>query len=260
MQRRHCWLILAVLFVVWLGLSLFLFLDGALAHAQSHKSLALWKSLLAFWALLVIPATALFFYRLKHGLILLASLILLVPLAGAAGGWPPLAFALRNHHSALSDWLIEQRITLDDHDAHGGNPLIYTAMQGNTRQMRLLFEQGAGKQKNILAEALQAACLYGHVEAITLLLQHGADINGFFASGKTPLMLAAENGQLAIVDFLLQKGAQVDHKNSKGQTAIDLAEAKAGQDNPAVREAFRHIAERLRQAATEQQRGFQRGH
>ena len=42
---------------------------------------------------------------------------------------------------------------------------------------------------------LHAAAFTDHVECLQLLLSHNAQVNSVDASGKTPLMMAAENGQ-----------------------------------------------------------------
>lgn len=42
---------------------------------------------------------------------------------------------------------------------------------------------------------LHAAAFTDHVECLQLLLSHNAQVNSVDAAGKTPLMMAAENGQ-----------------------------------------------------------------
>lgn len=42
---------------------------------------------------------------------------------------------------------------------------------------------------------LHAAAFTDHVECLQLLLSHNAQVNCVDAAGKTPLMMAAENGQ-----------------------------------------------------------------
>lgn len=42
---------------------------------------------------------------------------------------------------------------------------------------------------------LHAAAFTDHVECLQLLLSHNAHVNSVDSSGKTPLMMAAENGQ-----------------------------------------------------------------
>jgi len=43
------------------------------------------------------------------------------------------------------------------------------------------------------------------IEAIELLIEHGADIDAQNADGRTPLMLASQSGDEDLVDFLLGK-------------------------------------------------------
>lgn len=46
-----------------------------------------------------------------------------------------------------------------------------------------------------LRTPLHAAAYTDHVECLQLLLGHNAQVNAIDALGKTPLMMAAENGQ-----------------------------------------------------------------
>lgn len=47
----------------------------------------------------------------------------------------------------------------------------------------------------LLRTPLHAAAYTDHVECLQLLLGHNAQVNAIDALGKTPLMMAAENGQ-----------------------------------------------------------------
>src|SRR5262249_51347846 len=61
---------------------------------------------------------------------------------------------------------------------------------------------------------------------ITLLLDHGADINVRNMKGKTPLRLAVESGNSELVHLFLRRRAQVDDKAKDGQTALMVARAQ----------------------------------
>jgi len=56
--------------------------------------------------------------------------------------------------------------------------------------------------------------------AVTLLLEHGADINETTTAGSTPLHKAAMVGNAALVRLLLARGAKVNPRNSGGQTPL----------------------------------------
>ena len=65
-------------------------------------------------------------------------------------------------------------------------------------------------------------CAYGHLECAKALLGAGADINKQDNSGRTPLMLAANNGKIEVVRELLKRGAKKELKNNDGETAYDM--------------------------------------
>ena len=49
----------------------------------------------------------------------------------------------------------------------------------------------------------------GHIEAVRLLLEHGADAKKANYYGMTPLMSAAQKGHLQIIQLLLKNGASL---------------------------------------------------
>lgn len=63
-----------------------------------------------------------------------------------------------------------------------------------------------------------------------LLLASGADVNGTSNARTTPLMAAASVGRVSIVERLLKQGADPAVKNSKEQTALDLARKREHND------------------------------
>jgi ankyrin repeat protein len=66
------------------------------------------------------------------------------------------------------------------------------------------------------------------IEAITVCLEAGVDINVADGRGQTALYGAALQGYDGIVKFLLAKGADPKIKDQRGFTALDAAEGKAG--------------------------------
>jgi ankyrin repeat protein len=63
------------------------------------------------------------------------------------------------------------------------------------------------------------------IEAATLLLDHGAKINGGDKTGVTTLHAMAGQGEDAVVEFLVAKGAKLDLKDTSNRTALDVARA-----------------------------------
>lgn len=71
---------------------------------------------------------------------------------------------------------------------------------------------------------LHCAAWKGHVEAATLLLDAGADIDAKSQNdhyGDTPLHAAAHGNQRAVVALLLERGANPNAINPAGRTPLD---------------------------------------
>jgi ankyrin repeat protein len=63
------------------------------------------------------------------------------------------------------------------------------------------------------------------LDAVRLLLDGKADVNGTNWDGSTPLHVAAQLGANDIIQLLAERGARLDAKNDDGQTALDLVTA-----------------------------------
>jgi len=64
------------------------------------------------------------------------------------------------------------------------------------------------------------AATNGCLEIVELLLANGADVNQKNNYGRTALMYAADNGCLEVVELLLANGAEVNLQNNYGGTAL----------------------------------------
>jgi ankyrin repeat protein len=92
---------------------------------------------------------------------------------------------------------------------------------------RALQTPGAANLKNRYGlTPLVVAAETGNVELVRMLLRAGADANLAVAGGETPLMTAARTGRREVVRELLAAGANPNAKEeSKGQTALVWAAA-----------------------------------
>jgi len=77
--------------------------------------------------------------------------------------------------------------------------------------------------KNGTGSLLRNACYHRNFNLVDLLLEKGADPNLTVASGWTPLMYAAQNGNEPIVSRLLAAKADVNHTTEDGWPALILA-------------------------------------
>lgn len=110
------------------------------------------------------------------------------------------------------------------HTRNACDELILACRSGNYPLAKLSIANGANI--NCSSTPLYEASIYGHIPIVELLLQEGANVNGFLESGYTPLFGAALGGHLDVVKLLLDSNAHVDALSNCG--ASPLFEAIAG--------------------------------
>lgn len=98
-------------------------------------------------------------------------------------------------------------------------PPVPTALPSPERRQQLLFE----------------AARLGRIDMIDPLLKAGADINAYDDRGFTPLILAAYNGQLAMVETLITKGADACRPDRDQGNTAQMGVAFKGEDGIAAR-------------------------
>ncbi|MFN8613914.1 MAG: ankyrin repeat domain-containing protein [Vulcanimicrobiota bacterium] len=98
------------------------------------------------------------------------------------------------------------------------HPLILCASRGYLKPLRALLQTWHSDE--VLETALVQACSRGRFRCVLALLKAGANVN---SSLGTPLMAAADQGSLALVNLLLERGADPDLVDEAGKTARDYA-------------------------------------
>ena len=128
----------------------------------------------------------------------------------------------------------------------GSTPLMKAATTSDVALMRMLIERGADPNistQNHTTPLMATAGLNWAdisslgsedetIEAMKLLIQHGADVNAFNDLGETALHGAAQRGADRVVQFLADQGARLDAKDRRGRTPLDEAIGQAA-DTPA---------------------------
>ncbi|KAF7691391.1 hypothetical protein HF521_011688 [Silurus meridionalis] len=110
-------------------------------------------------------------------------------------------------------------------------PIHYCARVGNTAVLQEMLHNVPSHclqlAINMLDKtgrsALLLAAEQGHTTVVELLLQNHARVDVFDKEGKSPLHLAAEQGHKDIADFLLSKKAVVNAKTKLGLTPLHLS-------------------------------------
>ena len=114
-------------------------------------------------------------------------------------------------------------------------PLILSAMCGNREITSLLLSSphtapllAAADQRNMTA--LSHAVRWGHLQLAQDLLVAGSDPSiTEHTRGHSLLMMAAEEGNLAMVELLLSFSADTSYRTVLGDTAVTVAEARGHQ-------------------------------
>lgn len=103
-----------------------------------------------------------------------------------------------------------------------GHDLRAAAREGRSSDLRDLLHEGVPPDEpdDHGHTALSLAALFGHVEAMALLLDAGADVNTRDRADLTVLMLAAAVPRPQVVKVLLMEGADVNAVASDGRTAL----------------------------------------
>jgi len=149
-------------------------------------------------------------------------------------GSTPLVCAMKNNHKDCVALLMEEgKSDLNATSESGWNPVLLAAYNADMESIDMLCElakkgavnldvpQKEAKGYHVLHFA--AASKDHAAEAITKLLDAGAEINALNDNGQTPLHIAAFWDNAEAVRVLLDRGADKTIKNKHGRTAAELA-------------------------------------
>ena len=182
-------------------------------------------------------------------------------------GVTPLSMACTNGNRALVAQLLGEGANPNAAQATGETPLMTCARTGKAEAVRLLLDQGAtvdAKESERDQTALMWAVAQSHSETVKVLIEHGADVNATSATvsvhtpyiinsdsghlydfynenvylpevkgGFTPLMFAAQAGDLESARILLEAGADVNAATRNDGSALVQATIN-GQEKAAL--------------------------
>ena len=107
--------------------------------------------------------------------------------------------------------------------------VLQTVLQGDAEALRTLIQQGADvnqQDPSMKCSLLHVACLMGHRDLVTCLVQQGAQVSAVDGGSCTPVHLACGQGDTQIVQYLISQGAGVNVVNSDKDTPLHIACSK----------------------------------
>lgn len=147
-------------------------------------------------------------------------------------GWTPLMYAAYHGHVQLVTHLLTKSCLTSITNNLGRSPLTLAAMCGNVDVVALFLAREEVQNLLLIADkrnmtALSHAVNWGHLQAAEDLLKAGSNPDVTEHSrGYSLLMLAASEGNAAMVELLMRAGAQSKYQTVVGDTAVTVAQAK----------------------------------
>ena len=135
-----------------------------------------------------------------------------------------LNLAIKDKSEDVITFLVANKATdVDISNKFGETPLMIASIEGNLPLVKSLIQVQKAQLNHIGWTPLHYACSRGHLEVAQYLLANGAFVDAPSPGNTTPLMMAVQSGNEALVKLLLDKGADLQARNSQGFTAIDIA-------------------------------------
>jgi uncharacterized protein len=124
--------------------------------------------------------------------------------------------------------------TINSRSKDGFTALHFAGFFGQPESARVLIESGASVDavaaNPMKVTPLHSAASARNLEAVRLLLEHGAPPNARQEAGWAPIHAAAQNGDRAMVDLLLRHGADPTQANDDGKTPAMVAREKGHEE------------------------------
>jgi uncharacterized protein len=136
--------------------------------------------------------------------------------------------AAANDAAQLEALLDRDRSLANAFAADGFQPLGLAAFFGGKEAVSILLEHGAdpntfSRNEMHVAPLHSAVADEGQQETAELLIRAGADVNARQRHDWTPLHGAAHAGSVVLVRMMLERGADPKLRNREGKTALDIA-------------------------------------
>jgi len=137
-------------------------------------------------------------------------------------GDTPLHLASRFNQVALLEFLLRSGANVNAYD-QGGWTALYWASGVQAATLLLDFGADINGPGEDTKNPLHYLAMMPNQDIAILLIERGAEINRQDTEGKTPLHWAIYGANYRVVEHLLMKGAIVEVRDKSGRTAMDYA-------------------------------------
>ncbi|MBL4753276.1 MAG: ankyrin repeat domain-containing protein [Flavobacteriales bacterium] len=136
--------------------------------------------------------------------------------------------AIDNRNLSKVKKLIDKGKFLDSRSDNGRTLLMYAALRGRTKIIKLLIDASADMNVTNLegTTALIIASIKGHSEVVEVLANAGASLNSQNNLGRTALICATIYEHKKAAKILIHQGANLTKKDNDGHTALFYAKRK----------------------------------
>ena len=133
-----------------------------------------------------------------------------------------------NGNTDILRYFIEKKGDIDARIKNHRTLLMAASMYGHTNAVNVLLQDGANvaltdKRLGCTALHFAAGSSDNSGEILRCLIENGADVNGVNKVKHTPLMIAAIRGHINALTLLIKHGADVDLQDSDGYKALHFA-------------------------------------
>jgi len=167
--------------------------------------------------------------RLNVPVLVLCSVLSGAMCVAAPASPAQVADAMMNRDAATVRQLLNQKADVNAAQADGTTALHWAARWDDAATADLLLRAGANAKaaNRFGVRPIALACTNGSASMIEKLLNAGEDPNAVISpEGDTALLMAARTGKVDAIKVLLDHGAQVNQTNPRGQTALMFAAAE----------------------------------
>ena len=144
-------------------------------------------------------------------------------------GWTAVMIAAKNSHKEIVKALVKDKADLEFVNQESWTALMYMAKHGLSDVVKFIFDYRADEptriehRNNEGRNALMLACINGHTEVVSALIDAKVNLENKDNKGMTALMHAAKEGHSNIVEKLLGARALLDVVNEENWTVTMFA-------------------------------------